>query len=93
MVFGLTRPGLDPTIYRTQSEQANHYATDAVRYNWNIIESGIKHHNHNPSISPQYEGYIPSFLARYLCIAPLWGNILPSTVNTGSAFCGISEKK
>ena len=30
-VFVLTRPGLEPTIYRTRGEYANHYATDAVR--------------------------------------------------------------
>jgi hypothetical protein len=30
MVFGLTRPGLEPTIYCTRGEHANHYATDAV---------------------------------------------------------------
>jgi hypothetical protein len=29
-VFGLTRPGLEPTIYRTRGEHTNHYATDAV---------------------------------------------------------------
>ena len=30
IVFRLTRPGLEPrTIYRTQCEHANHYATDA----------------------------------------------------------------
>ena len=33
IVFGLTRPGLEPTIYRTRGEHANHYATDAV-YNF-----------------------------------------------------------
>jgi hypothetical protein len=21
-----------------------------ARYNWNIVESGVKHHNHNPMI-------------------------------------------
>jgi hypothetical protein len=31
IVFGLTRQGLDPTIYRTRGEHANHYTTDAVR--------------------------------------------------------------
>ena len=31
IVFGLTRPGLEPTIYRTRSEHAIHYATDAVQ--------------------------------------------------------------
>ena len=30
IVFGLTRPGLEPTIHRTRDEHANHYATDAV---------------------------------------------------------------
>ena len=30
MIFGLTRSGLEPTIYRTRGEHANHYATDAV---------------------------------------------------------------
>jgi hypothetical protein len=29
IVFGLTGPGLAPTIYRTRGEHANHYATDA----------------------------------------------------------------
>ena len=26
IVFGLTRPGLEPTIFRTRDEHANHYA-------------------------------------------------------------------
>jgi hypothetical protein len=30
IVFGLTQPVLEPTIYRTQGEHDNHYATDAV---------------------------------------------------------------
>jgi hypothetical protein len=30
IVFGLTRPGFEPTIYRTRGEHANYYATDAV---------------------------------------------------------------
>jgi hypothetical protein len=30
IVFGLTRPELEPTIYHTQGEHANHYATDPV---------------------------------------------------------------
>jgi hypothetical protein len=29
-VFGLTRLGLEPTIYRTRGEHTNHYATDVV---------------------------------------------------------------
>jgi hypothetical protein len=30
IVFGLIRPGLESTIYRTRGEHANHYVTDAV---------------------------------------------------------------
>ena len=30
LVFGLTRPWLEPTIYHTWGEHANHYATDVV---------------------------------------------------------------
>ena len=30
IVFGLTRWGLEPMIYRTRGEHANHYTTDAV---------------------------------------------------------------
>jgi hypothetical protein len=28
IVFGLTQPGLEPTIYRTREEHSNHYTTD-----------------------------------------------------------------
>ena len=30
LVFGLMRPGLEPTIYHTRCEHANHYTTDTV---------------------------------------------------------------
>ena len=30
IVFGLTRSGLEPMIYRTRGEHANHYTTDVV---------------------------------------------------------------
>ena len=30
LVFGLTWPGLKPTIYHTRGEHAKHYATDAI---------------------------------------------------------------
>jgi hypothetical protein len=30
LVFGMTRPGLELTIYCTRGEHANHYITDAV---------------------------------------------------------------
>jgi hypothetical protein len=31
VVFGMTRSGLEPTIYRNRGEHSNHYAADAVR--------------------------------------------------------------
>jgi hypothetical protein len=35
-VFGFTRSGLEPTIYRTRGVHANHYATDAVQ-RWYVV--------------------------------------------------------
>jgi hypothetical protein len=29
-VFGLTRPGIEPTIYHTQGKYSKHYITDAL---------------------------------------------------------------
>ena len=47
IVFGLTRLGLEPTIYRTRGEHAGHYTTDAIHFilipsqpvfvNWNEL--------------------------------------------------------
>ena len=37
IVFGLTQSRLEPTIYRTWGEHANHYTTDAV-FNFRTIE-------------------------------------------------------
>jgi hypothetical protein len=34
--FGLTRPGLERTIYRTRGEHANNYTTDMVSMKWII---------------------------------------------------------
>ena len=31
LVFCLTRPGLEPTIYHTRGEHANHYTTESYR--------------------------------------------------------------
>jgi hypothetical protein len=36
IVFGLTRSGLEPTIYHTRDEYANHYTTDAVETNFEL---------------------------------------------------------
>ena len=41
-VFGLTRTGLEPTIYRTQGEHANHYTTDAVELRKSKITIGFR---------------------------------------------------
>ena len=32
IVFGLTWPGLEPTIYHTRGEHVNYYTTDAVKF-------------------------------------------------------------
>ena len=37
IVFGLTRSGLEPTIYHTRDEHTNHYATDAFVFFQNKI--------------------------------------------------------
>ena len=37
IVFGLNRPGLEPTIYHTRDEHAYHYATDAVKIQMNLL--------------------------------------------------------
>jgi hypothetical protein len=42
IVFGLTRPGLEPTIYRSRGEQANHYVTDAVGFDRKLIKTKNK---------------------------------------------------
>jgi hypothetical protein len=46
IVFGLTQPGLEPTIYHTRGEHARHYATDVVSihlkfcmYQYKLIKS------------------------------------------------------
>ena len=49
IVFGLTRSGHEPTIYRTRGERANHYTTAAVFLNvkyilteYNLQRNGFK---------------------------------------------------
>jgi hypothetical protein len=32
IVFGMTGPGLKPTIYRSRGEHVDHYTTDGVQY-------------------------------------------------------------
>ena len=38
IVFALTRPGLEPTIYNTRGKHSNHYTTDAVK---NLIQQSL----------------------------------------------------
>jgi hypothetical protein len=37
IIFCLTRPGLDPTIFHTQGEQTNHYMMDVVQHDILLI--------------------------------------------------------
>jgi hypothetical protein len=39
IVFGLTQSRLKQTIYSTQGEHANHYATDAVKKPFEVMTS------------------------------------------------------
>jgi hypothetical protein len=41
IVFGLTRQGLEPMIYRTRDEYANHYIIDAVIYDDDAIRQNV----------------------------------------------------
>jgi hypothetical protein len=47
-VLGLTRSGLEPTIYRTQGEHANHYTTDEPT----IYRTQGEHANHYTTDEP-----------------------------------------
>jgi hypothetical protein len=52
IVFGLTRSGLEPTIYRTCGKHANHYTTDAV------AQVNIKIFAINPDLNENKEMYL-----------------------------------
>ena len=43
IVFGMTRQGLEPTIYRTRGEHSNHYATDVVRIIRSCMDAAETH--------------------------------------------------
>jgi hypothetical protein len=67
-VFGLTRPGLEPTIYRTRGEHANHYTTDAVLVSSNFIqESGTTNVKTKSCISDTFE-VISVVMSTPICI-------------------------
>ena len=42
-IFGSTRPGIEPTTFRTRGEQANHYATEAVDIYWTVNKKEQAH--------------------------------------------------
>ena len=43
IVFGLTRPGLEHTIYRIRNEHANHYTTNAVYFElWRLDKKTVR---------------------------------------------------
>ena len=44
IVFGLIQPELEPTIYRTRGEHANHYATDAVYISRRVVNILVVYH-------------------------------------------------
>jgi hypothetical protein len=48
IVFGLTRQGIEPTIYRTRGEHANHYTTDEPT----IYRTRGEHANHYTTDEP-----------------------------------------
>ena len=54
LVFGLTRPGLEPTIYRTRGEHANHYATDAVTTVYMNPKNCVRVSKYVHTVSPEY---------------------------------------
>jgi hypothetical protein len=54
IVFGQTRPGLDPTIYRTYGEHANNYATDAVATRMCFLVGSILSLSKNCSVGMGY---------------------------------------
>ena len=42
IVFGLTLSGLEPTIYRTRGEHANHYNINTIHFGLIILLKGFK---------------------------------------------------
>ena len=56
IVLGLTRPGLEPTIYRTRGEHDNHYTTDDVELNKKMVhktqDTKLKIEQHEPYNKP-----------------------------------------
>ena len=65
IVFSLTRPVLETTIYRTRGEHANHYATDALRtviLSFSYFQQQHRYQQHEDIIQFNYQIHV--FLVR-----------------------------
>jgi hypothetical protein len=58
IVFGLTRSGFEPTIYRIRGEHVNHYTTDAVQ----LRKKYLIVHEASSSLKCKSVGYLLKFL-------------------------------
>ena len=66
IVFGFTRSGLEPTMYRTRDEYAYHYTTGAVFSSMTIYSSYKRHLNFLTMSQTQYEIFV--LLTWFQCI-------------------------
>ena len=57
IVFGLTRSGLERTIYRNRDEYTNHCNTDAVKDDSYMINNAISNEVINKVIQDRYIKY------------------------------------
>ena len=57
-VFGLTRPGIEPTTFRIRGEHANHYTTEAVRKIYVILSLIAAHTNNHATAESGFSNSI-----------------------------------
>ena len=62
IVFGLIQPGLEPTIYHTRGEHADHYTTDAV---WFPLDSSY----YTKGYFSQSDAFIQSVAGRHILLS------------------------
>jgi hypothetical protein len=67
IIFGLSWSGLEPTIYHTRGEPANHYATDAVLYKecLNINDGEQYQQREQPPLASSHDIYRLYFILYY----------------------------
>ena len=41
IIFGLTWPGFEPTIYRARNDHTNHYTTDAIHVKRQSVSNSL----------------------------------------------------